>query len=93
MSDNILPVTYTLTFFEPDSERENVEYVSTTPFQAVSVGDEVLGITWRDSAYPTRGEDYHSPIALVTRVQRAVQSFAGRTFDSTLVYSKTNKGA
>lgn len=81
-------VEYRLSFYEPDSERECVDFDALTPFQPVHVGDEIIGITWKDSAYPTKPEHHRAVVAVATRVVRSVSVVADTIHDITLVYSK-----
>jgi hypothetical protein len=79
-------VQYRISFFEPNSEHECADFDAETPFQTVSVGDEVTGVTWAESAYP-RKEPF--PIARVTRVVRQLSRLDDEIHDITLVYCKS----
>jgi hypothetical protein len=79
-------VRYRISFYEPGSKLECADFDADTPFQAVSVGDELLGMIWKDSAEPLPGKFDRQVVARVTKVHRSVSAVGNEIYDTTLVY-------
>lgn len=87
MPEQLLPVEYRISFYEPDQARECADFDAVTPFQAVHVGDLVFGVTWKDSAYPLDAKWHNRPAARVTKVAHSLSRVAGKLYNITLVYT------
>ena len=83
-----MKVEYRISFYEPDSQRECMDFDAETPFGAVHVGDGVTGYTWKDSAYPTDPKHHMAVVAEVTSVERSVAIIGDVIHDITLVHTK-----
>lgn len=82
------PVEYRISFMTPEGGgKDCVDYDAATPFQAVHVGDQIVGMTWRGFTHHPYG-DTLGPVARVTRVDRLVQIVAEQIFDITIVHTE-----
>jgi hypothetical protein len=73
---NMQKVQYGISFFEPGSDKECATFEAETPFQAVSIGDEIIGATWLGSPTQPAGFERRA-VARVTRVVRIVTQIDG----------------
>jgi hypothetical protein len=88
---NPRPVRYRISFYEPTapeltSSGRSFDYDAQTPFQRISVGDELLGLV-----FPGLFPDVtlvRPPLARVTRVERAIYETGNDLVDVTLVHSE-----
>lgn len=78
-------VQYSISFFEPGSEKECATFEAATPFQAVSIGDEIIGATWKGSPTQPAGFERRA-VARVTRVVRIVTRIDAEIRDSIDVF-------
>lgn len=77
---------YGISFYLPDDPRECAVFSSDTPFQTVNVGNEIVGVTWKNAPYP---REEITPVAKVSKVVRAVSEIGGTIHDVILVYTES----
>jgi hypothetical protein len=87
---NPRPVRYRVSFYEPTapqvtSSGRSFDYDGETPFQRISVGDELLSLVFPGLLSITL---LRPPLARVTRVERAIYATDDGLVDVTLVYSE-----
>lgn len=71
-------VLYRISFIL-NGNKDSFDYDAETPFQTVSVGDEIGGLTFNPGGL-------RSPVARVTKVVRTIAMVDSEAHDTTLVY-------